>query len=148
MKGQFTEREENILLVEDSPGDANLFREALKEGDWHPNLYIIETAEEALIFLHRKGKHTRATRPNLILLDLKLPQMSGLEFLARLKKDPKLRSIPVVVMTASKSARDVRRALDLHANSYILKPLFWRDYVAAIKTIEDFWFGRAESSPK
>ena len=128
-----------ILLIEDEVKLAGFIQLALEQAG-----YVTDHETDGAVGL----QSAMVNNYDLILLDLKLPQMSGLEFLARLKKDPKLRSIPVVVMTASKSARDVRRALDLHANSYILKPLFWRDYVAAIKTIEDFWFGRAESSPK
>src|SRR5262245_54311508 len=103
-----------ILLVEDNPGDVRLTREAWKEARIPNRLHVAGDGVEALAFLRREGRHVDAVRPHLILLDLNLPRMDGREFLADLKKDPRLKHIPVVILTTSKAEQDVLQTYDLH----------------------------------
>jgi DNA-binding response OmpR family regulator len=90
-------------------------------------------------FLRRQGKYHDAPRPDLILLDLNLPRKDGREVLAEMKPDPKLRSIPVIVLTSSQAEQDVTRAYDLHANCYIVKPTDFRRLMDIVRAIESFW---------
>jgi len=128
-----------ILLVEDNPGDVRLTEEALKEGKVLNNLSVVGDGVEALDFLNRKGKYADAPRPDLILLDLNLPKRNGREVLAKIKQDPNLRRIPVVVLTISKDKKDILKSYDLHANCYITKPVDLNQFMAIVKSIEDFW---------
>jgi chemotaxis family two-component system response regulator Rcp1 len=128
-----------VLLVEDNPGDARLTKEALRDGLIPTRLSVVSDGEEALLFLRRQGKYAEAPRPDLILLDLNLPRKDGSEVLAAVKADADLRRIPVVVLTTSQAARDIRRAYDLHANAYLVKPLELDRFMDVVKAIEDFW---------
>jgi CheY-like chemotaxis protein len=113
----------DILLVEDSPGDVRLTREALREAKVPLTLHVVIDGAEALEFLSREGRFGDAPRPSLILLDFNLPRMGGAELLERIKRDPSLMSIPVVVLTTSESPADVAQSYQLHANCYITKPV-------------------------
>jgi len=113
----------DILLVEDSPGDVRLTREALKEGKVRNNLCVCADGVEALDFLRGRGEYVGAVRPDLILLDLNMPKKDGREVLAEIKADPELRSIPVVILTTSEAEQDVLKSYNLHANCYISKPV-------------------------
>ena len=128
-----------ILLVEDNPGDVRLTKEALKEGKVYSNLHWAKDGVEALRFLKREGKHDKAPRPDIILLDLNLPKKDGREVLAVIKSDPDLRRIPVVVLTTSKEEEDVLRAYNLAANCYVAKPVEFDEFMKVIQMIEDFW---------
>ncbi|MCL5099056.1 MAG: response regulator [Candidatus Omnitrophica bacterium] len=128
-----------ILLVEDSPSDAELTIEALKEAKVFNRLSLVEDGVEAMAFLRRQGPYANAPQPDLIMLDLNLPRKDGREVLAELKADPDLRQIPVVVLTTSKAEQDVLRAYELHANCYITKPVDFRQFMSVVKAIEDFW---------
>lgn len=129
-----------ILLVEDNPGDVRLTRETLKDARILNNLHVAEDGIQALAYLRREGPHAGAVRPDLVLLDLNLPRMSGREVLAEIKGDPRLRSIPVVVLTTSKAEEDIIKSYDLHANCYISKPVEFDGFVEVVRSIEDFWF--------
>ncbi|MBB6097557.1 CheY-like chemotaxis protein [Deinobacterium chartae] len=128
-----------ILLVEDNPADVLLTREAFEEARIANRLSHVSDGEEALAFLRRKGEFSGATRPDLILLDLNMPRMGGLELLDELKRDPELRAIPVIVLTTSAAEADVWRSYHLHANAYITKPVSMADFFEVVKTFEDFW---------
>jgi len=128
-----------ILLVEDNPGDVRLMTEALKETQVRKRLHLAEDGVQAMSFLRRKGPHAGAPRPDLILLDLNLPKKDGREVLAEIKEDPKLKSIPVVVLTTSQSEQDVLRSYQLHANCYISKPVGLENLIAVVQSIEGFW---------
>lgn len=128
-----------ILLVEDSPGEARLTREALKDGTIVHNLHVAADGMEALAFLRAVGVHAGAPRPDLILLDLNIPKLDGAEVLAEIKTDPDLARIPVVVLTTSKAEEDIARSYDLHANCYINKPVDLDQFMLVIRAIEDFW---------
>lgn len=140
MTPQETARPIEILLVEDNPGDVRLTREILQEARVHNNLSVADDGEKALEFLRRKGAYAGAPRPDLILLDLNLPKVDGREVLASIKDDPKLRAIPVVVLTTSKAEEDILKSYDLHANCYISKPVEFDGLVRVVHSIEDFWF--------
>ena len=128
-----------ILLVEDNEGDVRLTREALKEGRIRNRLSVVPDGEQALAFLRREGVHVDAPRPDLILLDLNLPRLDGREVLAAIKNDPALKSIPVVVLTSSRTEQDLLRAYDLHANCFITKPVEFEQFIEVVRSIEDFW---------
>jgi CheY-like chemotaxis protein len=129
-----------ILLVEDNADDANLTVDALKDGKLRNNVTVVEDGVEAMSYLRRDGKNSRAARPDLVLLDLNLPRKNGREVLAEIKQDPDLKRIPVVIMTTSKSEQDVFEAYNLHANCYVTKPVDLDQFMGVIKKIEDFWF--------
>jgi CheY-like chemotaxis protein len=133
-----------VLLVEDSPGDVRLTREAFKEGKVHINLRVAPDGAEAMAFLKREGKHAKAPRPDLILLDLNLPKKDGREVLAEIKQNPALKSIPIVILTTSKSEEDILRSYSLHANCYIPKPVTLDGFLTVVKSIEDFWLSIVE----
>jgi chemotaxis family two-component system response regulator Rcp1 len=136
-----------ILLIEDNPGDARLMREALKEVRAPHRLNVAETGEKGLQFLRGEGVKKGGARADLVLLDLKLPDMHGLEVLKAIKSDPKLRRIPTVVFSSSQNREEVGKAYDLNANSYIAKPVELDDFIRVAKGIEEFWL-RVVKLPK
>jgi CheY-like chemotaxis protein len=128
-----------ILLVEDSPGDVRLTREALRDAKVQNSLHVACDGIEATSFLWRHGKHANAPRPDLILLDLNLPKKGGREVLQEIKQDPGLKSIPVVILTTSEAEEDILRSYQLHANCYITKPVDLNQFLKVVKTIDNFW---------
>lgn len=128
-----------ILVVEDSPGDARLVMEAFKEGKVYNRLHVVTDGVQAMQFLRREGTYASMPRPDLILLDLNLPKKDGREVLAEIKADATLRRIPVVILTTSQAEEDILRTYDLHANSYITKPVDVDQFFRAIRLIEDYW---------
>jgi chemotaxis family two-component system response regulator Rcp1 len=129
-----------ILLVEDSPTDVLLAEEAFESSRIVHRLHVVTDGVEAMAFLRKEGKHHEASRPDLILLDLNLPKKDGREVLAEIKIDEKLRRIPVVVLTTSKSEVDVQKAYGLRANCYIVKPVDFEKFASVVRSIENFWF--------
>ncbi len=129
-----------ILLVEDSPSDVLMTREALAGAKLLNNLHVVEDGVEAIEFLRNRGRHATAPRPHLILLDLNLPKKSGREVLSEIKSDPGLKMIPVVVLTTSKAEEDVLQSYGLHANCYVTKPVEFSSFATVIQSIEKFWF--------
>jgi two-component system, chemotaxis family, response regulator Rcp1 len=128
-----------ILLVEDNPGDVRLTKEALREGKVYNNLHWAKDGVEALEFLRREGKHAKAPRPDIILLDLNLPKKDGREVLEIIKSDDALKHIPVVVLTTSKAEEDVVKSYALHANCYVTKPVDLEKFIVVVKSIDRFW---------
>jgi chemotaxis family two-component system response regulator Rcp1 len=129
-----------ILLVEDSPGDVRLTREALRDAKVSNNLYVARDGVEAMAFLRREtAEFAGCPRPDLILLDLNLPRKTGHEVLEEIKADQALRRIPVVILTTSQAEQDVLRTYDLHANCYISKPVDLDQFITVVQSIEDFW---------
>ena len=128
-----------ILLVEDSPGDVRLTREAFKDARVLVNLHVAGDGEEAMAFLKREGKYSSKPRPDIILLDLNLPKKDGRAVLAEIKEDPKLQTIPVVILTTSASEADVLKSYSLHANCYITKPVDLDGFLKVVKSIDGFW---------
>lgn len=130
----------DILLVEDNPGDVRLTKEAFKESKICNIINVMEDGVEAMRYLRKEGKYKDAVRPDLILLDLNLPKMDGREVLREIKSDTNLKRIPVAVLTTSKDEEDIFKSYDLHANCYITKPIDLKQFVAVVKSLEDFWF--------
>jgi two-component system, chemotaxis family, response regulator Rcp1 len=129
-----------ILLVEDSPDDAALTIDALRDGRVRNRITHLEDGVEAMAYLRRGGVYADAPRPDLILLDLNLPRKSGREVLAEIKQDPDLRRIPVVVMTSSDDEKDILAAYNLYVNCYVTKPVDLEQFIGVVKSIETFWF--------
>ena len=128
-----------ILLVEDRTEDAEATMDVLGDGRIRNRVNWVADGEEALDFLRRKGRHTAAPTPDLILLDLNMPRMNGLEVLDEIKNHPLWKRIPVVMMTASEKEQDILAAYDRHANCYITKPIDFDKFIEAVRSIEDFW---------
>jgi CheY-like chemotaxis protein len=130
-----------ILLVEDDPNDAKLTVMALTENHLANEIVITRDGEEALDFLYRRGAHEsrEAGNPIVVLLDLKLPKVDGLEVLKQVKSDPDLRTIPVVMLTSSHEERDLIRSYDLGTNAYVTKPVGFEELVESVKKVGLFW---------
>jgi CheY-like chemotaxis protein len=128
-----------VLLVEDSPGDVRLTREAFKDAKVHVNLSVVSDGAEAMAFLGREGKHANAPCPDLILLDLNLPKKDGREVLEEIKMSPELMSIPVVILTTSASGADILQSYQQHANCYITKPVDLEGFLKVVQSIDCFW---------
>jgi two-component system, chemotaxis family, response regulator Rcp1 len=137
-----------ILLVEDSPSDATLTIEALEAGKVANKLKLVEDGVEAMAYLKREGKYAKAVRPDLIMLDLNLPRKDGREVLAELKNDPELKTIPIIVLTTSRSDKDILQSYQLNANCYITKPVDFQQFIDVVKTIEKFWLTIVTLPPK
>ena len=129
-----------VLLVEDNPADVELTKKALADGTIRNTVHVANDGPAALRFLRREGEHAAAPRPDLILLDLTLPGMDGMELLAKLKQDHALRSIPVIVLSSSGSANDVEETYRLHAACFIRKPVNYAQFTEVVRTLEGFWF--------
>jgi CheY-like chemotaxis protein len=129
----------NILLVEDNEGDAHLTQEALRRAKVRNNVHIVTDGAEAMTFLRNEAPYTDAARPDLVLLDLNLPGMDGREVLEAMKGDPRLRTIPVVVVTSSEAEQDIVRTYELNANCYVTKPVDLQQFLHVIGTVGDFW---------
>lgn len=129
----------HVLLVEDNPADVRLTREVLAEGKLVNHLHVVGDGEQAMDFLHRRPPYSDAPRPHLVLLDLNLPRKDGREVLAEMKTDATLKSIPVVVLTTSRSDQDILASYNLHANCYVSKPVDLLQFMDVIRSIEDFW---------
>lgn len=128
-----------ILLVEDNPGDVRLTIEALKDGKMDNPLDAVRDGIEALAYLRQEGIYADTPLPDLILLDLNLPRMDGREVLAAIKEDPRLRQIPVVVLTTSRAEQDIVKSYHLHANCFITKPVDLDQFVEVVRGIDNFW---------
>jgi CheY-like chemotaxis protein len=133
-----------ILLVEDSPGDVRLTREAFRDANTDVNLHVANDGVEAMAFLNKEGKFCDAPRPDFILLDLNLPKMDGREVLAQIKANEDFKSIPTVILTTSSAHSDVFRSYELHANCFLTKPVKLGQFENLIKGINDFWLRTAK----
>jgi CheY-like chemotaxis protein len=135
-------QEADILLVEDSPDDADLAVHALRREKLANNIVIVRDGEEALDFLFCRGAHSNRSfdhPPKLILLDLKLPKVNGIEILKQIKADTRTKTIPVVILTSSKEERDLVDGYNLGANSYIQKPVNFDQFRETVKTLGLYW---------
>ena len=138
-----------ILLVEDSPRDAELAIDALGEYNLANEVFHVRDGAEALDFLYRRGEFEGRGngQPAVILLDLKMPKVDGLEVLRQIKGDPKLKIIPVVVMTSSREEQDLVKSYQLGVNAYIVKPVKFQEFVVAVKQVGGFWAVLNEPPP-
>ena len=133
----------NVLLVEDSPGDVRLTKEAFLDANRSIRLHVAADGVEAIGFLRQEGAHVDAPRPDLILLDLNLPKMDGREVLAHIKTHDDLKLIPTVILTTSDSEVDIVNSYQLQANCYLTKPVQLDEFESLIKSINDFWLIKA-----
>ena len=127
-----------ILLVEDNADDVDLTRESLKGTQLKYNLHVVEDGVESMAFLRREEKHSAAPRPDLILLDLKLPRKDGHEVLKEIKDDQALKRIPVVIFTTSQDERDVLKAYNHYASCYVVKPMDLNQLLEVAKWLENW----------
>ncbi len=135
-------KEVNVLLVEDNPDHAELSMKALKDGNLLNQIYWVKDGEEALDFVYRRGLYAepaKSPRPELILLDIRLPKVDGHEVLRQIKTDESLRSIPVVMMTTSEREDEIRQSYQAGANSFVSKPIRFADFVERVKTVKLYW---------
>jgi CheY-like chemotaxis protein len=136
-----------VLLVEDSPTDLLMTREALEHSKVLLQLHVVEDGAKAMEFLRQTGKYAKSPRPDLILLDLNLPKKDGREVLAEIKADPSLKVIPVVVLTTSKADEDILGAYRSYANCFITKPVGFANFNEVMRSIERYWFSVATLPP-
>jgi CheY-like chemotaxis protein len=129
----------SILLVEDSPGDVRLVREAFKDAKQFIDLHVVADGVAAMQFLRREDPHSGALRPDLILLDLNLPKMDGREVLGLIKDDSSLKTIPTVILTTSEAEADILKSYQLQANCYLSKPVMLDVFESLVRSIGDFW---------
>lgn len=133
-----------ILLVEDNVADVRLIKDLLRESKSPTNLHVARDGNEAVEFAFKRGNFAQAVTPDLILLDLNLPEKHGREVLKEIKSDPTLRRIPVIVLTTSGAEEDIMNCYELHANCYIRKPVDLDRFITVMKGIEDFWLNTVE----
>jgi chemotaxis family two-component system response regulator Rcp1 len=138
----------DVLLVEDSPGDVRLTKEALSEANRAIHLHVAVDGIEAMSFLRREGRHAAAPRPDLILLDLNLPKMDGREVLAQIKEDAQLKTIPTIILTTSEAEADITKSYQLQANCFLSKPVQLDAFESLVKSINDFWLTKAKLPPQ
>src|SRR5271167_2021081 len=137
-----------VLLVEDSPGDVRLTREAFRDANSTIHLHVAADGVEAMQFLRHEGNHAGSPRPDLILLDLNLPKMDGREVLAHIKEDDRLKTIPTVILTTSEAEADIVKSYQLQANCYLSKPVALDAFENLVKSINDFWLTKAKLPPQ
>jgi CheY-like chemotaxis protein len=130
-----------ILLVEDNPNDVELILAALGENRPIPEVFVANDGKEALDYLYRPGAHELRPEgnPRVVLLDLKLPKIDGLEVLERIKTDPCMKTIPVVMLTSSREERDLLKSYDLGTNAYVVKPMSYDGFIEALREVGLFW---------
>jgi len=144
-------QEVEVLLVEDNPAAAELAMRALKKNNFANNVIVVSDGEEALDFIFARGAFSDRkveNGPKLVILDLKLPKVDGLEVLRVMKNDPITRIIPVVVLTSSKEESDVIESYKLGVNSYIVKPVDFDKFVEAVRTLGFYWLLFNQGPPK
>ncbi|MGD0567369.1 MAG: response regulator [Candidatus Sulfotelmatobacter sp.] len=129
----------DVLLIEDSPGDVRLTKEAFHVANDSVRLHVVTDGVDAMAFLNHEGAYADAPRPDLTLLDLNMPRMDGRQVLARIKNDDNLKTIPTVILTTSTADEDIVASYRLHANCYFSKPVQLEDFESLVKTINDFW---------
>jgi len=136
-----------LLLVEDNPADVRLLKEAIRLWTTPHCIHVADDGVEAIDFLRRQANHAGAPRPDLVLLDINLPQRNGLDVLCEVKMDSELRDIAVIVFSSSASSSDVNRAYECHANCYISKPSDLDAFFDALRWVESFWLRTATLAP-
>ena len=137
-----------ILLVDDNAGDVELTKVALRDAKIVNEVHVTHDGAEALAFLRREAPFQAAPRPDLVLLDLRMPKVDGHQVLAEMKADTELRSIPVIVMSSSDAEKDLTRAYDAQVSAYLVKPSNFEEYFNAIRAVKELWFHIVALPPK
>lgn len=138
----------DILIIDDSESDALLMQEAVKDTIVANSIHTVTSAADAIQFLEQKGAYAAAPRPDLILLDLNMPDMSGHTLLENIKQDPRFSFIPVIVLTTSSDEKDIAQCYRSHANCYVVKPVNFMKFKKVIAVINEFWLGIGKLPPK
>jgi chemotaxis family two-component system response regulator Rcp1 len=136
-------RTTEILLVDDNPADTDLTREVLARDGCPIHIHAVTDGVEAIAFLRREGKYAKALLPDFVILDLSLPKKDGRVVLAEVKADPVLHKIPIVIFSTSEARQDILQSYELGANCYVSKPGNLTDFISAVTSIGEFWFGLA-----
>ena len=136
-------RTTEVLLVDDNPADTDLTTEVLARNGCPSHIHAVTDGVQAIAFLRREGKYAHATVPDIVILDLSLPGKDGRAVLAEVKADPVLRKIPIAIFSTSEARQDIVRSYELGANCYVSKPGNLRDFISAVTSIGEFWFGLA-----
>jgi len=136
-------RTPEVLLVDDNPADTDLTSEVLARTGSPSRIHAVTDGVQAMAFLRREGKYANALFPDLVILDLSLPKKDGRTVLAEVKADPVLRRIPIAIFSTSEAQRDIVRSYELGANCYVSKPGNLQDFISAVTSIGEFWFGLA-----
>ncbi|MEQ9481794.1 response regulator [Coleofasciculus sp. F4-SAH-05] len=144
MSSHYRLRPIEILLIEDSPSDANLIQISFKQAKIPNTLRWVEDGETALEYLLHQGDYTNSPRPDLIVLDLNLPGMDGQEVLTSIKSDPTLKRIPVIVLTTSEDEGDILKSYELNANCYITKPIDIQQFMGMVQLLKEFWLAAVQ----
>lgn len=129
----------HILLVEDNEGDIMLTQEAFEESKIKTHISVVKNGKDALDFLYRRNGFEDAESPDIILLDINIPIFNGHEVLQKIKNDPELKKIPVIILTTSSNDSDINKAYENHTNSFVTKPIEMKDFLEAVLKIEEFW---------
>jgi CheY-like chemotaxis protein len=139
-----------IVLAEDNANDVELTVSALRENRVANEIVVVRDGAEALDYLYKRDGHARRSgdNPALLLLDLKMPKVDGIEVLRQVKSDPALRSIPVVMLTSSREEHDLLRSYDLGVNAYVVKPVEFSEFIEAVKLLGGFWAVLNEQPPR
>jgi CheY-like chemotaxis protein len=137
-----------VLLVEDNDNDIELTKIGFEDADYLVDLQVTRDGEECLTFLRKEGLHTDAPTPDIILLDLHMPRMGGMEVLDIIKADEQLRHIPVIVLTTSNSEHEIKEAYRRHCSGYLVKPVGFAQFAKAVQAFEDYWFAAVALPPK
>jgi CheY-like chemotaxis protein len=128
-----------IFLVEDNKGDIGIIEEVFEEAKIRNKLHVAEDGEEEMLYLRGKGKFSGSLRPDIVILDLNLPNEDGREVLREIKEDSDLKNIPVVVLTTSNAEKDILEVYGLHANAYVTKSLDFDQFIKVVESIGNFW---------
>jgi chemotaxis family two-component system response regulator Rcp1 len=136
-------RTTEVLLVDDNPADTDLTSEVLSRNGCPSHIHSVVNGVEAIAFLRRQGKYADVPRPDFVILDLSLPGKDGRAVLIEVKADPDLRKIPIAIFSTSEAPQDIMRSYELGANCYVCKPGNLQDFISAMTSIGEFWFGLA-----
>ncbi len=129
-----------VLLVEDNPGDIILVEESFREGGMTVNLTVVGDGPEAVLYIKREEPYLRAPRPDIVILDLRVPRIDGHQILRTLREMNEFKQVPVAILSSSNMAEDIRKSYDLGATCYITKPFGFNNFMEAVKSLEHFWF--------
>ena len=136
-------RTTEVLLVDDKPADTDLTKEVLARNGCPSHIHAVANGAEAIAYLRREGNYAHAMVPDIVILDLSLPGKDGRAVLAEVKADPVLRKIPIAIFSTSEAQQDIVGSYELGANCYVSKPGNLRDFISAVTSIGEFWFGVA-----